>query len=277
MARLTHLELTCIAGCSGEDIANFNAAFFVSHNDKQLDTILQRFWELESSETILGQKPYTRDENDALKQVQESTCFNKGRYEVEMPWKEDPRRLPNKYSMAVKRLENTEKRLLKNTDVAESYSKNIKDYQNKGYVSKVDMKSDNEGPSEKSWFLPNFQIVRPDKSAIKVRIVFDASAKHEGMSFNDILHQGPKLQQDLFDVLLRFRQFPVALLYDIAEMYLRIRISSADRPFHRFLWRDLDTSKPPDIYQFNDLVFGVNSCPFQAQFITRKHPENNKE
>ena len=39
-----------------------------------------------------------------------------------------------------------------------------------------------------------------------------------GVSLNDVIHQGPKLQQDLFDVLLRFRQCQVAVVCDIAEM-----------------------------------------------------------
>ena len=83
--------------------------------------------------------------------------------------------------------------MLKNTVVAESYSKNIKNYHEKGYVSKVDVNTNNDGVTEKSWFLPNFPVVRPDKSSTKVRIVFNASAKHEGVSLNDVINQGPKL------------------------------------------------------------------------------------
>ena len=73
--------------------------------------------------------------------------------------------------------------------------------------------------------LPHFPVIRPDKDTSKIRIVFDASAKCHGTSLKDTIHQGPKLQQDLFDILLRFRRFPMALLCDIAEMYLRIGIS----------------------------------------------------
>ena len=69
----------------------------------------------------------------------------------------------------------------------------------------------------------------------------------------------------------------MALACDTAEMYLRIRMSPEDRPFHWSLWRDLDTSNPPDVYKFNSLVFGVNSYPFQAHFVTRKHAEKYKQ
>ena len=107
--------------------------------------------------------------------------------------------------------------------------------------------------------------------------MFDASAKCNGVSLNDAIHQGPKLQRDLFDVSLRFRRFPVELICDIAEMYLRIGKAPSRRPLHRFLWRDLDQSRPPEEYQFNSLVFGVNSCPYQAQFVSQKHARENKE
>ena len=74
-------------------------------------------------------------------------------------------------------------------------------------------------------------------------------------------------------MLLRFRRFPVALVCDIAEMYLSIGLSPSSRPFHRFLWRDIDQSRPPDVYEFSSLVFGVNSYPYQAQFVSQRAAE----
>lgn len=75
----------------------------------------------------------------------------------------------------------------------------------------------------------------------------------------------------MFNVLLRFRKYPVGLICDIAEMYLRIRLAEGDRPYHRFLWRNLDTTRPVDQYEFNRVVFGVNSSPFQAQNVVQQH------
>lgn len=39
---------------------------------------------------------------------------------------------------------------------------------------------------------------------------------------NDAINQDPKIQQDLTNVLLRFRQYLVTLVCDIVEKYLRI-------------------------------------------------------
>ncbi|CAC5424074.1 unnamed protein product [Mytilus coruscus] len=60
-------------------------------------------------------------------------------------------------------------------------------------------------------------------------------------------------------------------------MYLRIKIGPDDRPFHRFLWRSMKTEQVPEEYEFNSVVFGVNSSPFQAQFVSRKHAEMMKD
>jgi len=113
--------------------------------------------------------------------------------------------------------------------------------------------------------------VRKDRSSTKTHIVFDASAKYHGVSLNDLVHQGPKLQQEFFDVLIHFRRYPVALICDIAEMYLRIELYPEDRSCHRFLWRDFNISKKPIEYEFNRFVFGNNSLPFLVWFVSQHH------
>ena len=95
-------------------------------------------------------------------------------------------------------------------------------------------------------------------------MVFDASDGYGGVSLNDMIYQEPKLQRELFDVLLCFRRYPVALVSDIAEMYLRIKFCPGDRSCHRFLWWNLEIDKKPGEYEFNRLVFGINTSPFLA-------------
>ena len=93
----------------------------------------------------------------------------------------------------------------------------------------------------------------------------------KGVSLNDIVLQGPKLQNDLLAVLLRLCREPVAVMCDIKEMYLQIKLQPEDQPYHRFLWRNLEMDKEPDTFDFDRLVFGVNSSPFQAQFVAWEH------
>lgn len=50
-----------------------------------------------------------------------------------------------------------------------------------------------------------------DKTTTKVCIVFDCSTKKDGVSLNDAIDTGHKLQKDLFDVLIRFRRNTIVL------------------------------------------------------------------
>ena len=49
-----------------------------------------------------------------------------------------------------------------------------------------------------------------DRVTTKIRVVFDASAESNGIYPNDAIHSGPKLHNQLIDVLLRFR-----LIYNV--------------------------------------------------------------
>ena len=89
--------------------------------------------------------------------------------------------------MARRRLSNTERYLMKNTEIAAAYSENITQYLEKGYIRKIDPTE--EKPASR-WYMPHFPVVRLDRATTKTRIVFD------------VIYQGPKLQRDLKNVLL---------------------------------------------------------------------------
>ena len=189
-----------------------------------------------------------------------------------VPWKDERSELPDNRHIALTCLCNTENKLKKDPVVGAEYAQTIQAYVEKGYLWKV--QPDEESPPE-VWYLPHFPVVRMDKTTTKVRIVFDCSAKTDGVSLNDVICAGPKLQKDLFDVLIRFRRNPVALAWDIKEMYFQVEIEESDRPYFRILWQDLHTSRNPDVYEFSQVVFGKKSAPMELQFVaqenTRKH------
>ena len=71
-----------------------------------------------------------------------------------------------------------------------------------------------------------------DSSTTKLRVVFDASSKTTtGVSLNECLIVGPKVQEDLFDILLRFRFFKVAISPDIAKMYRQVELRKKDKDY----------------------------------------------
>ncbi|XP_074627010.1 uncharacterized protein LOC141885006 [Acropora palmata] len=64
---------------------------------------------------------------------------------------------------------------------------------------------------------------------------------------------------NLLGVLLRFREEPVAMIGDIAEMFHSIEIPVLHQMTHRFLWRDLDERREPNTYVMTAVNMG--DCP----------------
>lgn len=77
---------------------------------------------------------------------------------------------------------------------------------------------------------------KPDTLTTKLRVVFNASAKTSaGLSLNDSMYTGPKLQPDIQVVLLRARLWKYMFMADIKQMYRQILIRPADRDYLRIL------------------------------------------
>lgn len=97
--------------------------------------------------------------------------------------------------------------------IAEEYGKTINVYIERRLPSQSSL----NGEAILRCLVPTtfFLVGRMGKSTTKVRIVFDYSAKFEGVFFNDVMHPGRKLLTYLVNVLLRFRRAPVAVAFDI--------------------------------------------------------------
>lgn len=85
------------------------------------------------------------------------------------------------------------------------------------------------------------------KKPEKIRLIWDAAATVDGVSLNSLLLKGPDQLTSLSAVLVRFRQYAIAVSADIKEMFHQIRIREADRHSQRFLWRT-DPSNEPHIF-----------------------------
>ena len=220
-----------------------------------LDNTLRSFWDLES----LGiQAPSSDPVSD---QFTSSIQRKEGRYEVSLPWREYHNPLPVNYHLCHKRLRGLLQRLKQEPDVLHEYDSIIRDQLEKGVVEVVE----NEGSTQaKVHYLPHHAVVRRDKTTTKVRVVYDASAKSNGPSLNDCLHTGPKFNQKILGILLRFRSYPTALIADIEKAFLMISISPRDRDVLRFLWvKDIHDEEPQLVeMRFTRVVFGVRSSPF---------------
>ena len=50
-------------------------------------------------------------------------------------------------------------------------------------------------------------------------------------------------------------------------MFLQVSRQEKDRQYHRFPWRNFDTTKDPDIYEFQRLLFDNKASPFCSQHV----------
>ena len=123
---------------------------------------------------------------------------------------------------------------------------------------------------KKMHYLPHHAVFRHDRHTTKVRVVYDASARSSGPSLNDCLYTGPKFNQKIPDILLRFRTHRVALTADIEKAFLVISktemssVSCGLRMFHR--------NNPS--FLFMRVVFGVSSSPFLLNTTIKHHVES---
>lgn len=162
------------------------------------------------------------------------------------------------YTQALRRFIHLENRLYKNPEIRSVYSNSIKEYIEIQIISYVDFA---DYQSTSAFYLPHHCVIKPDSVSTKLRIVFDASAKSSnGFSLNDVLFPGPKLHQDLPELLLRFRTYPLVYICDIKQMYSQIFIRPEHRKYRRFLWRFSKTENIKE-YVLNRVTFGVSSAP----------------
>ena len=96
---------------------------------------------------------------------------------------------------------------------------------------------------------------------------------------NDCLEKGPCILPQIFDVLVRFRAYKVALISDIKQAYLNVEVNEDDRDFLRFLWVDDVDNPDPNIiiYRFTRVIFGMISSQFLLAAVILKHLEKYKD
>ena len=273
VARNTPLGWVIFGSPPGE----VSGAHKVYHVKFAMPVDLADFW---TTESMGVQVKSCLCEPDMLSQVEqqekikiENSCEKVGnKWLVPYPWKKDPKQLPDNRSQAVKRLEATERRLIKNPELAAAYDKQMTEMNTANYSRKLSEEELNsyEGPVH---YVSHHGVLRPEKASTPLRIVFNSSAVYQGHCLNDYWLKGPDLLNSLFGVILRFRENEVAVSGDISKMYHQVLIPQRDQQVHRFLWRNLDTTRPPDTYVKTVLTFGDKPAPAMAQIALRKTAE----
>lgn len=230
-----------------------------------LDRRLRDFWNLET----LG---IQENESSVYDLFIQGIRYEGGRYCVQLPWKEVCLPLSDNFDLCQRRLYSLLKRLRLEPRILQEYHSVITD-QIKGQI--VEVVKDPLQKADRVYYLPHHAVIRTDKQTTKLRVVYDASAKVNGLSLNESLYTGPSFGQSIFDILLRFRLHKVALIADIEKAFLMVGIDEKDRDALRFLWIDDINSNLPriEVLRFARVAFGVSSSPFLLNATIRHHVE----
>ncbi|XP_049866257.1 uncharacterized protein LOC126366956 [Pectinophora gossypiella] len=234
-------------------------SFFVK-NDDQLNADIKRLWELEAFDTPkrLSLEDERCEEIFASQYSREST----GGYIVSLPFKtkEKVETFPGSREIALRCFHTIERKLVKNSDLYQQYSDFMRDYLDAGHMSLVPIYDLRKG----KYYIPHHCVLRPDSATTKLRVVYNASSKDaKGISLNDTLLIGPKLQSNIVEILLNFRTHFVVFTADMRQMYRMISIHNDDRDYQRIFWR-FNPDEPVQEYQLNTVTYGVSSAPFLA-------------
>ncbi|CAL9684350.1 unnamed protein product [Knipowitschia caucasica] len=115
-----------------------------------------------------------------------------------LPFRSPRPRLPNNRQQAIQRLASVRHMLNKRPETKVQFQEFMQNLFDNGHAEIAPPLSEDE----ECWYLPFFGVYHPRKLD-QIRIVFDSSAQHNGVSLNDVLLTGPNLNNSLLGVLMR--------------------------------------------------------------------------
>ncbi|XP_076658716.1 uncharacterized protein LOC143362429 [Halictus rubicundus] len=218
---------------------------------------LTKFWDLEECEP----RRHLSAEDKQCEQYFATTTTRdeQGRYIVRLPFNNKTEMLGETYNRALKRFQALERRLQIDSNLKQQYKEFIDEYRKLGHMSAAKQTTNCDG-----FYLPHHAVIKTTSNTTKLRVVFDGSAKPtSGLSLNDTLLVGPTIQDDLFQLVVRFRVHQYVLTADIEKMFRQIKIHPEDTKFQKILWRD-NPNEPIKTFTLDTVTYGTASAPFLA-------------
>lgn len=224
-----------------------------------LDGTLKKFWELEELPMVQHFSPDDKLSEEIYATT--TTRLKSGRFMVTLPFRKPFPVLGDSKAHALQRFKALEIRLNRQPDLRQQYVDFMQDYLSSGHMELVPL---TERDNPLNYYIPHHCVIKPDSQTTKLRVVFNASARTvTGVSLNESLYTGPKLQPDILVVLLRARLWKFLFMADIKQMYRQILVHPSYRDYLRILWR-FSPSSPIDEYRLCTVTYGTSAAPFQA-------------
>ena len=221
-----------------------------------LDSNLQKFWELEEvpQKRFLTAAEQECEDLFATTTTRDST----GRYIVRLPFINKPL-FSDSRAVALACLNRSIGRRGRNKSLNEAYTEFMTQYESLGHMSPAS----HTDKATARCYLPHHPVFR-NNDPKKIRVVFNASQKFaSGLSLNDLLHPGPKLQFEVAGVISNWRFHPVVFPADIVKMFRQILVHPDDANWQHILWKE-DASAPLIDFKLLTVTYGTAPAPFLA-------------
>ena len=175
-----------------------------------------------------------------------------GQIRVSYPFIKNPSCLPNNRFAAVK-VANRLWQSLKKEGLLEAYHEEMKKYIELGTFVKLTAEeiSTYQGPHQ--WI--SHHGVLKSSVTTPLRVVTNSSFDNGGNSLNSCLPKGPNSLNDMNQIMLRFRCYPVAVLFDLSKAYNTMVTGVVEKHLRRFVWKFKEDEEWQD-YGINRVHFG---------------------
>ena len=165
----------------------------------------------------------------------------------------------NKYQ-AIARETSVERQLIRKGRL-EEYNQAYQDSIDRGAmveISEADIDHWLSDPSHRIHFTGHHPVYKDSSKTTPLRIVNDSKMKNgwTGPSANDVMFKGPDKLKNMFHILLRWRQYPVAILWDVSKAYNAVVTSDPENFIRCQVWRFGQTDQPWRIFQYRKMAFG---------------------
>uniref|UniRef100_A0ABD2WTZ1 Integrase catalytic domain-containing protein n=3 Tax=Trichogramma kaykai TaxID=54128 RepID=A0ABD2WTZ1_9HYME len=230
--------------------------------DRELHGLLERFWLQE--EVNVNSKALTKEEEECEAHFAAThRCDAQGRFVLRLSFRSGVRRLGDSTIPARSAFRRMEGRLAHQPQLRELYEEFMQEYISMDHMSESRSLPEAE-TMHTGFFLPHHGVLKIKDGNPKLRVVFNGSIKlDQGSTLNECLHVGPKLQNDIFEILLRWRRHRYVFSADIAKMFRQILIDERDRRYQQIFWRSRKEDEMR-AFSLNTVTYGLASSPFQA-------------
>lgn len=183
-------------------------------SNQQLHDLMREHYVLNETGVSSFAIPEPKEEQRAKEILRATTKRVGDQFETGLLWRDDERRFPDSYPMAMRRMKALDRKLQKDPALKKKVCQMIEEYELKGYAHKITAAELSDTPISGVWYLPLNVVTNPRKPG-KVRLVWDAAATVRGVSLNSELLKGPDMLVPLPKVICCFREGPVAFGGDI--------------------------------------------------------------